>query len=122
MPIRVLLADDHAKIRESLRTLLAGTPGIEVIGEAEDGRKAVQLAHQLLPDVVVMDVDMPVLDGVEATRWIIRNTRVIAFTGPVEEDTRERLLEAGVSAFLPKGSGAEEIVSALKAVAETRIQ
>src|SRR5207237_9386086 len=70
--IKVLLADDHAVVREGLRALLDGTPDIKVVGEADNDRSAVQLAQKLLPDVVVMDVVMPQLNGVEATRQVLR--------------------------------------------------
>jgi DNA-binding NarL/FixJ family response regulator len=67
-PIRIVIADDHQIIRQGLRSLLKGQPGVEVVAEAEDGRSAVRLAEELAPDVVVMDINMPDLNGIDATR------------------------------------------------------
>lgn len=119
MSIRTLLVDDYASIRESLRRLLETVPGVEVVGEAEDGRIALELMHKLLPDIIIMDIRMPVMDGVEATRWITTvfpNVKVIAFTSCSEKSTIRRMLEAGASGFLLKGCGAVEVISAIKAV------
>ena len=119
MSIRTLLVDDYASIRKSLRILLKTVPEVEVVGEAEDGRMALELVHKFLPDIIIMDIRMPVMDGVEATRWITTvfpNVKVIAFTSCSERNTTRRMLEAGASDFLLKGCGPGEIISAIKAV------
>src|SRR2546430_15687205 len=103
--ITVLLADDHAVVREGLRALLSATPDIEVVGEAETGRLAVQLAQKLQPDVVVMDVVMPQLNGVEATRQIIRDaptSRVLVFSSYRDVDKVPKLSEHGAKGNLAK--------------------
>ncbi len=76
MSMKILLADDHKIIREGLRTLIEKQPDMEVVGEAENGRKAVQLIQELLPDIMVMDIAMPDLNGIEATRQIVARTQV----------------------------------------------
>src|SRR5216684_6658088 len=98
--ITVLLVDDHTVVREGLRALLALEEDIEVIAEAEDGRQAVTLAKQMRPDVVVMDVAMPLLNGMEATRQIVRNclgTAVLVLSSHTDEECVEELLEAGAA-------------------------
>ena len=122
MPIRTLLVDDYAPIRKSLRRLLKDVPEVEVIGEAEDGRKALELMHRLLPNIIIMDIRMPVMDGIEATQWITTvfpDVKVIAFTSCSEKSTIRQMFEAGASGFLLKGCGSVEIVSAIKAVVES---
>ena len=121
MPIRTLLVDDYAPIRKSLRTLLEDYPEVEVIGEAEDGRKALELMHRLLPNIIIMDVRMPVMNGIEATRWITTvypDVKVIAFTSCTEKSIINKMLKAGASGFLLKGCGPVEIISAIKTAAE----
>jgi DNA-binding NarL/FixJ family response regulator len=117
LSIRTLLVDDYAPIRKSLRTLLEEVPGVEVIGEAEDGSKALELMHRLLPNIVIMDISMPVMDGIKATRWITTlypDVKVIAFTSCSEKSTIRQMFEAGASGFLIKGCGTVEIISAIK--------
>jgi DNA-binding NarL/FixJ family response regulator len=121
LSIRTLLVDDYASIRKSLRILLKTVPGVEVVGEAEDGRIAMELMHKLLPDIIIMDIRMPVMDGIEATRWITSvfpGAKVIAFTSCAEKSTIREMFEAGASGILLKGCGSVEIISAIKAVAE----
>ena len=121
LSIRILLVDDYASIRKSLRTLLKTAPGVEVVGEAEDGRAALGLIPELLPDIVIMDVRMPGMDGIEATRWITTvfpDVRVIAFTSCADESTARKMFDAGASGILPKGCGDVEFISTVKAVAE----
>lgn len=124
--IRVLLVDDYLPIRKLLRELLKKVPGIEVVGEAENGEAAVELMGELLPDVVFMDVYMPVMDGIEATRRITSvfpDVKVIAFTSSTGKDTMKKMLEAGASGFLPKGCcGLAEITSAIRTVREGKTQ
>ncbi len=111
--ITVLLADDHAVVREGLRALLSATPDIEVVGEADTGRLAVQLAQKLQPDVVVMDVVMPQLNGVEATRQIIRDapdSKVLVLSSYSDDEKVAQLIEHGRqkesgSPHLPRGRG-----------------
>jgi DNA-binding NarL/FixJ family response regulator len=119
-PIRVLLADDQRVVREGLAMLLELLPGIEVVGTAADGDEAVRLAAARAPDVVLMDLRMPRVDGVEATRRIadIRpQARVIALTTYADEPTVLSALRAGARGYLTKDAGAEEIEAAITAVA-----
>lgn len=121
LPIRILLVDDYASIRKSLRVLLKTVPGVEVVGEAEDGRIALKLMHKLLPDIVIVDIGMPVMDGIEATRWITTlfpGVKVIAFTSCAEKSTIRKMFEAGASNILLKDCGSVKIISTVKAVAE----
>src|SRR5262245_35856330 len=97
-PIRVLIVDDHAVLRQALRHLLAGRDGIEVVGDAANGRDAVEMAEKLQPDVVLMDTVMPGLNGIEATRQIRRRqpkTRVLILTGYMEDEQISGALKAG---------------------------
>jgi len=117
--IRVLIVDDHAILREGIRALLAVHDDIEVVGEAADGREAVEKVHQLTPDVVLMDVAMPLMDGLEATRRIRKGnpkTKVLILT---QYDNKEYILSSikvGASGFVPKRVVASELVSAIRAV------
>ena len=123
MGIRILLADDHKIIRQGLRSLLATDADIEVIAEAEDGRQAVELARQLDPDVVVMDIAMPGLNGVEATRQIRaekRNVKVIALSMHADSQYIGRMLEAGASGYLLKDCAFEELIDAVHTVVTDR--
>ena len=117
--IRVLIADDHTLVREGLHALLEGHGGFEVIAEASTGREAVDRALQLRPDVVVMDIGMPVLDGLDATRRIVRANpaiRVLVLTVHETEDYFFRVLEAGAHGFLVKDSASTELVAAVTAI------
>ena len=117
--IRVLLAEDHAIVREGLRSLLEKQPDIEVVCEAEDGRIAVERARELLPDVVVMDITMPNLNGVEATRKIIEEfpqIRVIALSIHSNRQFVANMLEAGATGYVLKEGLLEELVKAIRAV------
>ncbi len=124
--IRVLLVDDYLPIRKLLRTWLKRVPGIEVVGEAENGEAAVELMGKLLPDVVIMDVYMPIMDGIEATRRITNafpDVKVIVFTSSTGKDTTKKMLEAGASGFLTKGDcGSAEITSTVRTAAEGKTQ
>jgi two-component system response regulator NreC len=118
-PIRVLLADDHRMMREGIRALLERHQDIEVVGEASDGREAVRLATQLCPDVVVMDVSMPLLNGIEATRQIRRDcpeVRVLILTVHEGKEIVAQLLVAGAHGYIIKRAAAEELLSAVRAV------
>src|ERR1700730_3923311 len=115
--IRVLLVDDHAMFREGVRSLLEGEPDLEVVGEAEDGRQAVQTALTLAPDVVLMDITMPQLDGIEATRQIRSQNdaiKVLILTMHDNEDVFFRSISAGASGYVLKRSGGVALKSALR--------
>jgi two-component system response regulator NreC len=117
--IRILIADDHTLVREGLRALLEAQTGFEVVAEASDGREAVDRAIQMRPDVVVMDLGMPILDGLAATRHIVRSSqtiRVLVLTVHDTEDYFFRVLEAGAHGFLVKDAASTELVSAVRAV------
>jgi DNA-binding NarL/FixJ family response regulator len=119
-PIRVLLADDQRVVREGLAMLLGLLPGIEVVGTAADGEEAVRLAVARAPDVILMDLRMPRVDGVEATRRIADarpQARVIALTTYADEPTVLSALRAGARGYLTKDAGADEIEAAITAVA-----
>ena len=119
MNIRVLIVDDHKVMRETLRSFLESLPGVEVVGEAENGRVAVQLARDKKPTVVVMDVIMPEMDGIEATRLItteMPEVKVIVLSMQCDESYRETLRQAGASCFLPKDSAFEELLRAIEAL------
>ena len=119
-PIRVVVADDHTIVRDGLVALLGALDGIEVVGAAEDGRDVIQVVTETRPDVVVMDISMPRLDGVEATRFITGREggpRVVMLTMNDDDDTVLSALRAGASGYLLKGSGAEEVLNAVRAAA-----
>jgi DNA-binding NarL/FixJ family response regulator len=106
-------------MRETLRSFLESLPGVEVVGEAENGRVAVQLARDKKPTVVVMDVIMPEMDGIEATRLItteMPDVKVIVLSMQCDESYRETLRQAGASCFLPKDSAFEELLRAIEAL------
>jgi DNA-binding NarL/FixJ family response regulator len=112
--IRVLIADDRARSRDGLRALAATWPKVEVVGEASDGREAVRLAEAVRPDVVLMDVRMPGLDGLAATRLIKERwpqVRVVILT--MYPMHRKEALSAGADAFLVKGCATEELLAAI---------
>jgi DNA-binding NarL/FixJ family response regulator len=115
----VLLADDHTIIREGLRSLLEGPGNIEVIGEAEDGREAMRQVEQLRPDVVLMDIAMPGLNGLEATRQIKRRfpeVKVLILTMHTAEEYIAQILRAGASGYVVKRAAVTELVAAIQAV------
>jgi DNA-binding NarL/FixJ family response regulator len=119
MPIRVALVDDHVLIRAGLRALLHTLPNIEVIGEASDGHEAVDVIARHHPDVVIMDIGMPGLNGVDCTRRIVKqslNTRVIILSMHANEEYVGRALDAGAMGYLLKGAEPAELELVLKAV------
>jgi len=119
-PLRVLIADDHRLFAEALEAILAPDERIEVVGQAADGGEAVELARSLGPDVVLMDVSMPVLDGFEATREIraqSKGVRVLMLTGSNSRDDVDRSREAGASGYVTKDRIASELVAAIVEVA-----
>jgi len=116
---RILLADDHELMRVGLRTVLEREAGIEVVAEAADGRAAVELAKQLKPDIVVIDISMPELSGIEATRQIVHQlprSKVIVLSLHNERHLIEQMFAAGASAYLLKNSAAVELSLAVHAV------
>lgn len=118
--IRVLLADDQALVRAGFRMILKAEPGLEVAGGASDGDEAVRLARELLPDVVLMDVRMPVLDGIEATRRIVDGDdapRVLVLTTFDLDEYVYEALRAGASGFLLKDAPEEQLVAGITIVA-----
>jgi len=115
--IRVLLADDHTVVRQGLRALLEVEPDISVVGEAETGRQAVQLAGKLRPDVVVMDIAMPVLNGLEATRQIIKMVpaaKVLVLSSYSDDEYVYQLTEAGAVGYLLKQTAAADLIKAVR--------
>lgn len=119
MTIKILVADDHQLVREGLRSLLENEPDLEVAGEAETGRKAVQLVRSLKPDLIIMDVSMPDLNGIEATRHIISEcpeAKVLALSMHSDRRFVADILKAGASGYLLKDCAFEELVSAIRAV------
>jgi len=115
--ITVLLADDHVIVRQGFRVLLQAEPDIAIVGEAETGRQAVQLTRKLQPDVVVMDIAMPQLNGVEATRQIIHEsptTKVVILSSYSDDEYLLQLTEAGASAYLLKQTAAPDLLKAIR--------
>jgi DNA-binding NarL/FixJ family response regulator len=118
--IRVVLADDHAVVRAGLRAVLGVAKDIEIIGEAKNGREAVDMAERFKPDVVVMDLSMPDLDGTAATKEIVAKglaARVLVLTMHAEEDYLVPLMEAGAAGYLVKSAADRDLVDAVRAVA-----
>lgn len=125
MAIRVLIADDHAVVRQGLRMFLALDPDLEVVGDAENGSEAVRLAKELHPDVVLMDMLMPVMDGVAATgaiRQALPDTEVIALTSVLDDSSVVGAVKAGAIGYLLKDTNADELCRAIKAAAAGQVQ
>ena len=117
--IRVLLADDHTIVRQGLRASLDSQEDIEVVGEAEDGRQAFEKTKELIPDIVVIDITMPNLNGIEATRQIKKlnpEIKVLVLTVHDNEEYIHQILQAGASGYLLKESAVTDLVSAINAV------
>jgi len=117
--LRILLADDHTVMRAGLRALLESHPDLEVVAETENGRQAVELSTSLMPDVVVMDVGMPILNGIEATKQIVNQspkTEVVILSMHTDESYVMRALQAGARAYLLKDSAAGDLMGAIAAV------
>ena len=117
--IAVLLVDDHTVVRQGLRALLAVEPDMEIVGEADNGRLAVQSARELKPDVVIMDVAMPQLNGMEATWQIARahpRVRVLVLSSYRDIEMVDQIVEAGAAGYLPKQTAAGELLDAIRTV------
>ena len=124
MPIRVLIADDHAVVRQGLRMYLALDAGVEVVGEAADGQEAVAMCAALAPDVVLMDLLMPRMDGIAATRAIRAGgagPEVIALTSVLEDGSVGEAVQAGAAGYVLKTTDAAELRRAIATVAEGRV-
>jgi two-component system response regulator NreC len=123
-PIRVLIADDHTIVRQGLRALLEAQPDIRVVGEAGDGAEAVHLAREMRPAVIVMDITMPVMDGLAATRAIKRDTpevQVLILTMHESDEYFFRVLQAGASGYVLKQAAASDLIAAIRAVARGEV-
>jgi len=125
MPIRVLIVDDHAIVRQGLRMFLATDPELEIIGEARDGAEALRMALQLQPDVVLMDLLMPVMDGIQATAAIRREApgvEVVALTSVLEDAAVVDAVRVGAIGYLLKNTEAHELRRAIKAAAAGQVE
>ncbi len=119
MSIKIILAEDHKITREGLVNMLKGQPGMEVVGEAGNGREAIRLTRELTPDLVIMDVTMPSLNGIDATRIITsspKNVRVIALSMYSDKQFVQGMMQAGASGYLLKDCAFSELVAAVRAV------
>ncbi|HTL30785.1 MAG TPA: response regulator transcription factor [Tepidisphaeraceae bacterium] len=124
MKTRILLADDHQIVRQGLRSLLDQHPDMEVVGEAEDGRKAVEMTDELNPDVVVMDVGMPGLNGIEATRQVAlkeKGTKVVALSMHSDRRFVGEMLKAGAKGYLLKDGAFDELANAIRTVCANKV-
>ena len=124
MATRILITDDHGVVRQGLRMFLSLEPELEVVGEAANGREALSMARELKPDVVLMDLLMPVMDGIEATQAIrseMPEVEVIALTSVLEDTSVSGAVRAGAIGYLLKDTDAEELKRAIQAAAEGRV-
>lgn len=124
MPVRVILADDHTVMRQGVRMLLTLDPDIEVVGEASNGQEAVELTRQLQPDVVLMDLLMPVMDGLTAITIIRRDlpqTEIVALTSVLEDSVVTDVVRAGAIGYLLKDASGEDVVRAVKSAAAGQV-
>src|SRR3712207_575237 len=124
MATRILITDDHGVVRQGLRMFLSLEPDLEVVGEAANGREALALARELRPDVVLMDLLMPVMDGIAATEAIrseMPDVEVIALTSVLEDTSVSGAVRAGAIGYLLKDTDAEELKRAIQAAAEGRV-
>lgn len=119
MPIKILIADDHGVVAEGLKHLIEAQPDMQVVAMASDGREAVRLAREAHPDIVLMDLSMPELNGADATRTLLEREpacRVIVLSMYAEREYVRRALKAGASGYVVKRSAAKEVVEAIRAV------
>lgn len=125
MPIRILIADDHSVVRQGLRMFLGLDPDLEVVGEAADGEEALRLTREIRPDVVLMDLIMPVMDGIAATKIIrseLPDVEVLALTSVLEDASVVGAVRAGAIGYLLKTTEADELRRAIKAAAAGQVQ
>ncbi|HMO94943.1 MAG TPA: response regulator transcription factor [Tepidiformaceae bacterium] len=125
MSIRIVIADDHAVVRQGLKMFLMDDPEFEVIGEAQNGAEALKLAHELKPDVILMDLLMPVMDGITAIGQVRRecpDTEVIALTSVLEDASVVGAVKAGAIGYLLKDTQSDELLRAIKAAANGQVQ
>lgn len=125
MPIRVLIVDDHSVVRQGLRLFLRTDPELEVVGEAPDGAQALIRAAELRPDIILMDLLMPVMDGIEAIgrlRKELPETEIIALTSVLEDRSVVRAVRAGAIGYLLKDTEADDLCRAIKAAAAGKVQ
>ncbi len=118
-PVRILIADDMASVRQELRVLLQLTGDVQVVGEAANGQEAVALAEELCPDVVVMDLEMPVVDGIAAARTIRQRElaqRIIVLSVHADAEAMQRAREAGADVFVDKAASLETLLSVIVAI------
>ncbi|GBD13020.1 Oxygen regulatory protein NreC [bacterium HR24] len=123
-PIRVLLADDHAVVRSGLRALLSGEPDVQVVGEASNGREAIEKAEALRPDVAVMDISMPDMDGLEATRAIRQRglpTQVVVLTVHADDEYLLQALDAGACGYVVKSASDTDLLQAIRLAAQGQV-
>lgn len=124
-PVRVLLVDDHAVVRQGLKLFLGLDPDIEVVGEAANGEEALQEAQRLTPDVIVMDLMMPVMDGITATRQLrklLPDTEIIALTSTLEEHKVNGAIEAGAISYMLKDASSDTLADAIHAAARGEVR
>ena len=117
--VRILVVDDHTIVRQGLKALLEAQPDFQVVGEADNGREAVKKAQELSPEVVIMDIAMPILNGLEATRQIKRvlpETKVIALTMYNDEEYVFQILKSGASGYLIKETAVNELITAIRSI------
>ena len=122
--IRILLVDDHDVVRTGLKAYLENQSGIQVVGEAGDGIAAVRLAQELLPDVIVMDISMPAMDGLEATRQLKMTSpscKILALTVHADKQYFFEMLSAGAAGYVTKQAAADELLAAIRAVARGHV-
>ena len=120
MKTRILIVDDHRVFREGLKALIDSHADMEVVGEAHNGQEAIAMARQLLPDVILMDVKMPVLDGIEATRRILAErprVRILALSMYGDGNFISGMMQAGASGYILKGGDIEELSGAIRRAA-----
>jgi two-component system response regulator DegU len=120
MPVKILIADDYASFREFLKSFVAKMPETCIAGEASDGEEAVQLVGRLKPDLVLMDIEMPRMDGLEATRLIKARstpTKVVLLSALADEAQSKRAADCGADGFLAKGTSVREMIGAVRKVA-----
>lgn len=125
MTIKIVIADDHAVVRQGLKMFLLDDPDFDVIGEAQNGAEALRLAHELKPDVILMDLLMPVMDGITAIGHVRRecpDTEVIALTSVLEDASVVGAVRAGAIGYLLKDTQADELIRSIKAAANGQVQ